>query len=113
MRLRHLVFFVLPVTACATSSPPSLPEVADGITFGGGDGLMCETRVTIRGPAGSADGVPAEYAWLHRHYPGYKRGTQALIDCDGHPTDRLTFTTAEGKEVVIYFDISDFFGKGF
>ncbi len=38
---------------------------------------------------------------------------QALRQCAGKPADVLEITTAEGKDLAIHFDISDFFGKEF
>ena len=56
-------------------------------------------------------GVPAEYAWLKKNYPGYKRNGQILIFHNKKPYDILKIITAEGVEKTFYFDISNFFGK--
>ena len=79
------------------------------MTYGGGDGLSCETRVLVHVDNEIA-GVSAEYAWLAAKYPGYERGTQGLGKCGEAPVDVLHIKTAEGKELDVYFDISEFFG---
>ena len=56
-------------------------------------------------------GVHAEYEYLAKHYPGYKRGGQSLHEHNGKNFDVLEFTTAEGQPKTIYFDITDFYGK--
>lgn len=85
---------------------------AAGISFDGGDGLSCEGRVVIRGATGEQQGVAAEYAWLRGRYPGNKVTGQSLGECQQHPTDIMSIRTADGRDVEVHFDISDFFGKG-
>jgi len=105
---------MLPAGAAAQKTAPTpIAGVAQGIRFEGGDGSSCATRVVILGASGSRDGVAAEHAWLQAKYPGYRLHRQALAECEGHATDRLTLTTADGKDVTVHFDISDFLGKEF
>ena len=100
--------------ASAPAAPPSAAkEAAKSPGYEGGDGLSCESRVIIRGATGSANGVPMEYAWIKQKYPGFRMRQQSLRQCAGKPADVLDITTAEGKDLSIYFDISDFFGKEF
>jgi len=110
-----LALVMLPACAAATqkTAPTPIAGVAQGIRFEGGDGSSCATRVVILGASGSRDGVAAEHAWLQARYPGYRLRRQALAECEGHATDRLTLTTADGKDVTVHFDISDFLGKEF
>lgn len=109
--------FALLLTACATGggpgSPGGAPAGPKGVTFEGGDGRSCETRVVIRGAAGEMDGIAAEHAWLRAKYPGSKLRMQSLTKCAEQPADQMTIATADGRTVDVYFDISDFFGKGF
>jgi hypothetical protein len=98
--------------ACATSSTGT-PNAPAGVSYGGGDGLSCESRVLILGATGENQGVAAEYAWLRKHYPGSKVNRQSMVECETHPTDQMSITTADGRYVDVHFDISDFFGKGF
>jgi hypothetical protein len=120
-KVTFVVAALVGATACANTSSqpgPAAPSNAanDGakpITYEGGDGLSCETRVVIRGATGSGTGVPAEYDWLKVKYPGYHMRKQALVQCAGKSADALEITSADGKDLRIYFDISDFFGKEF
>jgi hypothetical protein len=101
-------------TSCATAPPtpsPTVPAVPAGITFAGGNGLDCKTRIKVLG-ANYETGVSAEYAWLQAKYPGFERGRQTLVECEGKDSDKLDIVTAEGKELTLYFDVSDFMGKG-
>jgi hypothetical protein len=56
-------------------------------------------------------GVAAEYKWLSQHYPGYKLKKQSLGHNGGKPYDLMNIKTSSGKEKIIYFDISNFFGN--
>ena len=80
------------------------------ITYAGGDGSSLEKAIIIKG-ATEATGVHAEYEYLAKHYPGYKRGRQSLSSNKGRAYDVLEFTTADGRKMVIFFDITEFFGK--
>jgi hypothetical protein len=110
-----LLLAVLAAAACATAPPPAgAPAGAAGhVTYGGGDGSSCEARVLIHGAADGEAGVAAEYAWLKQKYPGHQVERQALGQCEQRPADVITIRTADGKELTVTFDISEFFGKGF
>lgn len=92
-------------TAAAAPAPKT-------VTYAGGDGHDCAHRVIVQGASGELEGVSAEYDWLAQKSPGYKRKFQSLTKCDGQPSDKVTIETASGDTVDVYFDISDFFGKG-
>jgi hypothetical protein len=77
--------------------------------YGGGDGSSCEQAVVVREKSEMA-GIAAEYAWIRARYPGYTRGPQALSKCGPHPADKIQIRTADGRELEIVFDISEFFG---
>lgn len=55
--------------------------------------------------------VGEEYAWMARHYPGFRPQMQALQDIEGRPYDVLTFANDRGDTCQVYFDISSFYGK--
>jgi hypothetical protein len=101
--------------ASAPSPAPTTPSRAPSesnsapLQYGGGDGLSCATRVVVHA-ADEGQGVAAEYAWLAERYPGNERGRQSLSKCDGKPADILEITTADGRSLEIYFDISEFYG---
>jgi hypothetical protein len=60
-------------------------------------------------------GVPAEYAWMRKEYPGAVRSKQKLFfkDENGKRTafDKLSITLPDGTKRELVFDISMFFGK--
>jgi hypothetical protein len=114
MRLTLLLATFLLAGACATTGPVASsaePIAPAGVTYAGGDGLDCKRRVLIRG-ANFETGVKAEYAWLQAKYPGFRRERQTITDCEGSQSDQLAIVTADGHPLTIYFDISDFLGKG-
>ena len=98
-----LALFLLPVGP-AGAKPPGV------ITYAGGDGSSLEKSVVIKG-ATEESGVRAEYAYLAKHFPGYKRDNQGVMSKGKRTYDMLDFTTAAGEKTKIYFDITDFFGK--
>jgi hypothetical protein len=103
-----------PATAAseATSGPAETAASGDrGITYQGGDGLSCKTAIAIVGAQGESDGVASEYAWISHHYPGAKFKQQSLIACGGNAADQMEIVTTAGEDVVLFFDISRFFGK--
>jgi hypothetical protein len=80
----------------ASSTGTRTPPNADA------DGLSCDGRVKV-------GAIPEEYAWVKAHYPGAKVTMQTLGRCGGSPTDELHITTADGRGLTTYFDISSFF----
>ena len=103
--LLHLIlaFALLSAAPQTFAKPPA-------ITYSGGDGSTLEKAIVIKG-ATEETGVDAEYAYLRKHYPGYKGGGQSLQNVRGRAYDVLEFTPAGGKKQMIYFDITAFFGK--
>ena len=81
-----------------------------GVSYSGGDGSSFDHAIVIKAP-NEQSGVPAEYAYIARHYPGYHRGSQALLGHGHRAFDVLEFTTKEGKKKTLYFDITSFLGK--
>jgi len=98
----------------ATSGPDeaaSSQSVGGAIKYEGGDGSSCKQAIAIVGAKGEQDGVASEYSFIEQHYPGAKLDQQSLIECNGAPADQMALETADGKKVVLFFDISRFFGK--
>lgn len=54
---------------------------------------------------------PEEYQWVAHHRPGFSVHLQELRIVDGAPYDVLTLCDDKGKEQIVYFDISKFYGK--
>ena len=91
--------------ACATAPPAPQPAAA-----GTQDGRSCETAIAVTAK-NEREGISAEYAWIKQHYPGSKRGGQALTQCNGKAVDRIDFTDGDGNKLTVYFDISGWLGK--
>ena|ERR1700730_5934467 len=80
------------------------------VSYSGGDGSSFEHAIIVKAP-NEQTGVPAEYAYIARHYPGYHRRSQSLLGHGKRAFDVLEFTTKEGKKKTLYFDITSFLGK--
>lgn len=68
------------------------------------DGSCAEKAIVVAG-------VGEEYAWMQCHHPGFRPRMQALQHIRGKPYDVLTWHNDRGEQVVVYFDISRFFGR--
>lgn len=97
-------FAILAVLAFLALTPLSAE-----VTLAGGDGSSFEKAILVQG-ATEATGVPAEYAYLRKRYPGYVFTKQSLLSHKDRLYDALDFTW-EGKPHRVYFDITEFFGK--
>lgn len=74
------------------------------------EGTSFDNPVVIKEKSEST-GVSAEYAWLRKRYPGCRTVNQTLTFQNNKPYDIIKIITNEGKEVSVYFDISNFYGK--
>lgn len=106
-----LLSLALALTACQTPPPAPAIVAPPGIVYAGSDGSSIANAVVIQTELKGGAGVRAEYAWLSQRYPGYKRKLQALLHQGDKSYDRLDITTADGRELSVYFDITSFFGK--
>ena len=75
------------------------------------DEILCDMDMVVIQADHHTEGVRAEYAWLDKHHPGYQFIRQSLMDCNGTPVDVMVIRTREGQPLVVFFDISSFFGK--
>jgi hypothetical protein len=86
-----------------------------GIIFAGGSGDSREEAVVIKNAANHRAGVDAEYLYLQKRFGErdihWKLVMQALLQGD-KPVDWLKIELTDGTTKNIYFDISEFFGKG-
>lgn len=113
-RLATTLLLSVALAACQTTPPaPPAPfvQAPPGIVYAGGDGSSMANAVIIQTELRGGAGVRSEYVWLSQRYPGYKRKLQALMHKDGKSYDRLDITTADGRELSVYFDITAIFGK--
>lgn len=105
--MKKLIFVLLTVCAVACSGSKHGAGKAGAAT---GDGMSYDTPVVIREKSEGA-GVDAEYKWVREHYPGSRVKKQALTQHNGKSFDVLSVRTEDGKDIDLYFDISNFFGK--
>ena len=73
------------------------------------DGSSYDSAVVIN-EVHERQGIDAEYVWVRTNYPGSRVGMQSLNNYKNKAYDILHITTKEGKDKVIYFDISKFYG---
>lgn len=102
------------VVRAADSELPQRQEKSEPrvrITYEGGDGSSFEKAVVIIGARDSTEGVPAERKWLEKKYRNFEKLRQELINREGKYYDAITIKTKKGQKLVVYFDISGFFGK--
>lgn len=83
------------------SDRPSRPRTGKG----------CGDLIPIRATK-TPDGIAAQNRWLREHFGEFRKKGQELIFCDnGKQADRIEIELPDGREVVVFFDISRFFGK--
>ncbi len=104
----------LPLCFTACSSKKKIAEVKSEplveVAAAERDGSSFEKAIVITEKS-SRPGIDAEYTYIRSKYPACKMRMQQLSHYKGKPYDILKITTAEGKDVDVYFDISNFFGK--
>jgi hypothetical protein len=103
-----LLVFTLP--SCKHQKAPVSTTVSDAGRYSGGGGTSFDDAVIINATT-EGDGIDAEYDWLNAHYPGYKLISQALSSSNGKRYDVMSIKTADGKEITVYFNIDNYFGK--
>ena len=88
------------------------PLKIGNVVFEGGDGTTIEKAVIIKNAKGEMEGIEAESKWIRKIHPGWIKGIQALLNEKGKFYDRIEYKTPpSGETKVIFFDITDFFGK--
>jgi uncharacterized protein YceK len=100
------LFLFLIISALLLSGCSSTKKLA-GTTQ---DGTSYQTAIIIREKQ-ERTGIDAEYAWIRSKYPNSSTRGQALTYHNKKPFDIIKITTAAGKELDVYFDVSNFYGK--
>jgi hypothetical protein len=98
-------------SSCVAEKRKSQQGRTDLIRFSGGDGSSVESAVMIEGAHNEEEGIVAESYWISRNRPGWRKGDQALISANGRQFDRISYASPDGKQAVIFFDVTSFFGK--
>jgi hypothetical protein len=55
--------------------------------------------------------IDAEYKWVQRNCPGFMPRSQSLQNINGTMYDVLELQNQQGQERIVYFDITQFYGK--
>jgi len=77
----------------------------------GGDGTSIEKAIVIS-DCENLEGIDQEYKEIRKRFGNYKLIQQSLIDVNNRMYDKLELEI-EGEQIEVFFDITDFFGKGF
>ena len=78
----------------------------------GGDGSSFEKAIIIS-DCNDMEGVKQEYIELRKRFGNYKLINQTLMDYKDKLYDKLKVSLDTNKEIDVFFDITNFFGKGF
>jgi hypothetical protein len=94
-------------TLTPTPSPiPTITSLPPSDELGG----SFETAVVIQA-SNEFEGVAMEYQWLDERYPGYQTLSQTTASQNGKIYDLIMIETIDGTQMMIYFDITAFYGK--
>jgi len=77
----------------------------------GGDGSSIENAIIIS-DCNNSDGIRQEYIEVQKRFGNYKLIQQSLLNIENQMYDRLELEI-EGERIEVFFNITDFFGKGF
>jgi len=78
----------------------------------GGNGSSLDDAITIS-DCSHFEGVDQEYIVLKKRFGNYKLIKQSLIEESGRIYDFLEIKLEDGNKMEVYFEITDFFGRGF
>ena len=77
----------------------------------GGDGSSIENAIVIS-DCNNSDGIRQEYIEVQARFGNYKLIQQSLLNVEDQMYDKLELEI-EGEKIEVFFNITDFFGKGF
>ncbi len=109
-----LLYLFIVCTICISCSGTKKTITANtaGITKSSNlrDGSSYDKAIIIQ-QTSETRGIADEYTWIRNKYPNSKTKSQSLSYKDKKPFDIINIVTAEGNDVAVYFDISNFLGK--
>jgi hypothetical protein len=80
------------------------------------NGLSFDDAVIINNASTHFEGIDAEYNFISKKYGNrevdWKLKKQTLIEQAGRFFDQIEIILKNGLEISLYFDITEFFGKG-
>lgn len=74
------------------------------------DGSSYEKAIIVKAK-NENEGIRSEYSIISKLYPNYKMKSQGTGIKDNKNYDTISIVTADGKDVKVYFDITNFYGK--
>jgi hypothetical protein len=87
----------------AASKGPGMADVScDGSSFA--------KAIVVKAPTDQA-GVDAEHDYIAQHFGKWRSIGVKSVEYDKHLFDIMRFTTMDGKQHILYFDITDYYGK--
>ncbi len=123
MRTKYFAFIICASMLTACSSNRTIPEGPTTDTTTAAplpktttafdaqrDGSSFERAIVINEKTESA-GIQAENTQLTTLYPGSKKISQRYEDYKGKQHEVVNITTQDGREIAVYFDVSNYFGK--
>ncbi len=115
--MKRIIISAILISICACSSNKSVTasnaEESKGIvaaSVGEKDGSTIEKAIVIKARSES-DGVGTEYRMLEKMFPKYKMKSQGTSSKGSKSYDVMSIVTADNVDKVIYFDITNFYGK--
>jgi hypothetical protein len=98
--------FLIPLVICFLTTTS---HTTAAVTFKGGKGTSYQDAIIVVAK-NEQEGVPSEYEYLRKHFPGWEIGDQTLSCKRKRCYDLMTIRKGSQFKT-IYFDISRYFGK--
>lgn len=112
-----MILVQLAALSCASHPPaPSAAAPQAAATPTPTPGLQIEEGSTAQAAvlvdaATERAGIAWENEWIYRHYGRFRKKNVALANQEGRKLDVITVELADHSEKILYFDITNFFGK--
>ena len=74
------------------------------------DGSSLEKAIVVKAPTDHA-GVGAQHDYIAKHFGKWRSIGVKSVEHDKRLFDIMRFTTMDGKKHILYFDITDYYGK--
>ena len=82
------------------------------VKISGGDGSSFENAIIIS-DCDHMEGIKQEYIEVRKRFGNYGLIRQNLMEYNNRKIDKLELRLEGGRQIDVYFDITEFFGKGF
>ena len=93
----------LALTGCSARAEPAAPQAAAGMTV--------ETAIVLPNIPDEFHGVAAEHAYIASHFATWHIEYQSTMEQNGRRYDLLGMIQPDRTKTVLYFDITQWFGK--